>query len=51
MRDSKLKVVIGAPQGVWNALGDQACQQILCAHPKVHVEEATEEEQFSKLAL
>ncbi len=51
MSNNKLNLVIGAPQGVWNALGDAGANKLLDPHPNVRVEAVNDEEQFTKLAL
>ena len=51
MSHNKLYLVIGAPQGVWNALGDAGAKKLLDPHPNVRVEAVNDEEQFTKLAL
>ena len=51
MSHNKLNLVIGAPQGIWNALGDDGAKKLLDPHPNVRVEAAYDEEQFTKLAL
>ena len=51
MSHNKLNLVIGAPQGVWKALGDAGANKLLDPHPNVRVEAVNDEEQFTKLAL
>lgn len=51
MAQNKLNLVIGAPQGIWNSLGDAATKKLLDSHPDVRVEAVNDEEQFTKLAL
>lgn len=46
-----LNLVIGAPQGVWDVMGEDATKKLLNPHPNVHVESTNDPEQFAKLAL
>ncbi len=51
MARNKLNLVIGAPQGIWSALGDAGTKKLLDPHPNVRVEAVNDEEQFTKLDL
>ena len=51
MSTDKLKLVIGGPQGFWDALGPEAKDGLLNAHPNVHAKAVNNVEEFSELAL
>ena len=51
MSYNKLNLVIGAPQGVWDVMGEDATKKLLNPHPNVHVESANNPEHFAELAL